>query len=144
MSIEEMNYIESYIKGLGLPTDLGLITEDSIIGYCIKILSYHIACNNDYSKNRLNYISKLIQEVIDKYYFNIQVDESKIVKTTHYNKGNIETIEFFKELKIVKDFCIANSIKYLSRYKYKETPLEDLRKVKYYIDYLVNNFENID
>lgn len=59
----------------------------------------------------------------------------------HYNTGKIEVIEFIKSLGMHEDFCIANAIKYISRYKHKEDPVGDLKKAKWYIDYLINELE---
>jgi len=59
----------------------------------------------------------------------------------HYNSGNIEVIDFIKSLDMHEDFCVGNAIKYLSRYKYKGNPIEDLKKAKWYIDYLIRQLE---
>ena len=59
----------------------------------------------------------------------------------HYNSGKIEVIDFIKSLGIDEDFCIGNAIKYLSRYKHKGDPIEDLKKARWYIDYLIKQLE---
>ena len=59
----------------------------------------------------------------------------------HYNSGKIEVIDFIKSLGLHEDFCIANAIKYLSRYKHKGDALEDLKKAKWYIDYIIKEME---
>jgi len=59
----------------------------------------------------------------------------------HYNSGKIEVIEFIKSLGIDEDFCIGNAIKYISRYKHKDDPLGDLKKARWYIDYLIKQLE---
>jgi hypothetical protein len=56
----------------------------------------------------------------------------------HYNKG-IEVIDFIDSWDM--DFNTGNAIKYLSRHKYKDKPLEDLQKAKWYIDRLIDNLE---
>ena len=56
----------------------------------------------------------------------------------HYNKG-IEVIDFIESWGM--DFNTGNAIKYLSRHKYKEKPLEDLKKARWYVDRLIKNFE---
>jgi len=61
----------------------------------------------------------------------------KINHPKHYNSGSIETIEYLKELGVAEDFCVGNAIKYLSRYKHKGKPIEDLKKAKWYIDYCI-------
>ena len=59
----------------------------------------------------------------------------------HYNSGKIEVIDFIRSLGIDEDFCIGNAIKYISRYKHKGDPIGDLKKAKWYIDYLINKLE---
>tara|TARA_B100000886_G_C20293146_1_gene436349 strand:- start:163 stop:387 length:225 start_codon:yes stop_codon:yes gene_type:complete len=59
----------------------------------------------------------------------------------HYNSGKIEVIDFIKSLGLHEDFCIANAIKYLSRYKHKGDPIADLKKAKWYIDYIIKEME---
>lgn len=61
---------------------------------------------------------------------------------THYNQGNIETIDYIESCGMGEDFCAANIIKYISRYKHKGTPLKDLYKVKWYIERLINYYES--
>lgn len=60
---------------------------------------------------------------------------------SHYNKGNIEVIDYIEDLGMGEDFCAGNAIKYISRYKYKEKPLEDLKKARWYIDRLIEQYE---
>jgi len=59
----------------------------------------------------------------------------------HYNSGKIEVIDFIKSLGMHEDFCIANAIKYISRYKHKGDPMGDLKKARWYIDYLIKEME---
>ncbi len=55
----------------------------------------------------------------------------------HYNKGSIEVIDFLESLGIAEDFCAGNAIKYISRYRHKGTPLQDLKKARWYIERLI-------
>jgi hypothetical protein len=59
----------------------------------------------------------------------------------HYNSGSIETIDYIESLGIGEDFCAGNAIKYLSRYKHKGTPLQDLYKAKWYVDRMISHYE---
>jgi len=59
----------------------------------------------------------------------------------HYNQGKIEVIDYIEDLGMGDDFCAGNAIKYISRYKYKGKPLEDLKKAKWYIERLIANYE---
>lgn len=57
---------------------------------------------------------------------------------SHYNSGKIEAIEYIKDLGIAEDFCTGNALKYISRYKHKGTPDEDIKKAIWYLEYLLN------
>jgi hypothetical protein len=66
---------------------------------------------------------------------------SNVDHPTHYNTGTIETIEFLESLNVAEDFCVGNAIKYLSRYKHKGKPLEDLEKALWYVERAIQNLE---
>lgn len=59
----------------------------------------------------------------------------------HYNQGKIEVIDYIEDLGMGEDFCAGNAIKYISRYKYKGKPLDDLKKARWYIDRLIEKHE---
>lgn len=61
----------------------------------------------------------------------------------HYNSGQIETIDYIESLGIGEDFCVGNAIKYLSRYKHKGVPLQDLHKAKWYIERTIKYYEGL-
>ena len=54
----------------------------------------------------------------------------------HYHKCKIEPIEYILANKL--GFCEGNIVKYITRYKDKGKPLDDLRKIKVYVDYLID------
>ena len=59
----------------------------------------------------------------------------------HYNKEGVECIDGIKSSMSEKEFLgylKGNTIKYLWRYDYKEKPLEDLQKAKWYLDKMIN------
>lgn len=58
---------------------------------------------------------------------------------SHYNQGNIEVIDFIEDWKL--DFTTANIIKYVVRAPYKNNALEDLKKAKFYLERLINRYE---
>lgn len=64
--------------------------------------------------------------------------KEKVNHPEHYNKG-IEVINFIESWDM--DFNTGNIIKYVSRHKYKENPLEDLKKAKWYIERIINNYQ---
>lgn len=56
-------------------------------------------------------------------------------KPSHYTDGKIEVIEYIEDKKL--GFCLGNAIKYISRAGKKDgnSRLQDLKKVREYIDY---------
>lgn len=62
----------------------------------------------------------------------------------HYQSGNIETIdvieEFTKDLKGIEASDTANIIKYACRWK-RKNGVEDLRKLVWYANHLINHVE---
>jgi|TARA_R110002167_G_scaffold67053_4_gene189577 hypothetical protein len=53
---------------------------------------------------------------------------------SHYTKG-IETIEYIQSWSM--DYIRGNIIKYVTRFPYKGTPVQDLEKAKWYLEYLL-------
>lgn len=49
----------------------------------------------------------------------------------HYNMGNIEVIDAIESWKL--GFNDGNAVKYISRARYKGTPVEDLKKALWYL-----------
>ena len=60
--------------------------------------------------------------------------EDIISHPSHYTKG-IETINYIRSWQM--DYVRGNIIKYVTRYPYKGTPLQDLEKAKWYLDSLI-------
>lgn len=62
----------------------------------------------------------------------------------HYNPGALETInvieEYTKDLKGIEAFDTANIIKYACRWK-RKNGVEDLRKLVWYANHLINHIE---
>ena len=59
----------------------------------------------------------------------------------HYNAASMEVIDAIDGLGYAEGFCVGSIIKYVTRYKHKNG-IEDLKKAKWYIDYLIKNYEN--
>lgn len=63
---------------------------------------------------------------------------------SHYNQFGIEcldAIEASMSPEEFKGYLKANTIKYLWRYKYKNKPLEDLKKGQFYLNLLIKKVE---
>ena len=58
----------------------------------------------------------------------------------HYNQGNIEVIDAIEDWGL--DFNAGNVVKYVSRHQHKAEPLEDLLKARWYLDRIIEGFEN--
>lgn len=69
-----------------------------------------------------------------------QPDKEDKIHDSHYHRLKIEPIEYI----LANDlgFCEGNIVKYITRYKYKGNPLDDLRKIKEYVDYLIKDLNN--
>ena len=63
---------------------------------------------------------------------------------SHYTQGKIECIDAIEEstkgLIGISAVCVANVIKYIWRYKFKNG-IEDLKKARWYLDKLINHEE---
>ena len=60
----------------------------------------------------------------------------------HYVKRKIQPWEIWKAYEM--NPWEANALKYLLRYKDKGKPLEDLKKCRHYIEFLINTLEEQD
>ena len=64
---------------------------------------------------------------------------------SHYTQGKIECIDAIEEstkgLIGISAVCVANVIKYIWRYKFKNG-IEDLKKARWYLDKLISHEEN--
>jgi hypothetical protein len=59
---------------------------------------------------------------------------------SHYNQGNIEVIDAIEDWGL--NFCEGNVIKYVARHRYKNQPLKDLKKARWYLTRLIDILEN--
>lgn len=60
----------------------------------------------------------------------------------HYTYGNIECIDFIDSCGYGMEFCAGNAMKYLTRFKHKGTPVQDLEKVIWYVTHLKEKIED--
>jgi len=58
---------------------------------------------------------------------------------SHYNQGKYEVIDVIQDWGL--DFTEGNVVKYVARSKHKENRVEDLKKARWYLDYLINQLE---
>ena len=75
--------------------------------------------------------------------------EDLVNHPSHYTDGNIEVISYIEDKGLIEGFCKGNIIKYVSRAGKKESSslaiddkeLQDLKKARWYLDYLINYYE---
>ena len=63
----------------------------------------------------------------------------------HYNKGGIEAIQAIEASMSSLEFKgerKVNVLKYIWRYAYKEKPIQDLKKARWYLDKLIETHED--
>ena len=82
----------------------------------------------------------------DEFYFgdleksSYEIREELVNSPEHYTKGDIECIDAMKAMLTKEEFIgflRGNSFKYRWRFKYKDTPTQDLMKAKWYEDKLL-------
>lgn len=117
---------------------------DHMVYYCRKcseVICYsydlkageHVACSNGHGYvYQGNHIFDLLEDCISPD-FTIDLSQQK-----HYTQWKMQPITFIVANDL--DFCQGNVIKYVMRYKEKNG-LEDLKKAKVYIDYLIQKLE---
>ena len=62
----------------------------------------------------------------------------------HYGEGKIECIDYLKDnmdVMMFMGYLEGNIKKYLHRYRYKNKPLEDLKKAQWYLNRLIEEME---
>lgn len=65
-------------------------------------------------------------------------------QSDHYRQTSIEAIEGIKGSMTKEEyqgFLKGNTLKYLWRYNYKDSPLKDLKKARDYLDWLIESVE---
>ena len=66
--------------------------------------------------------------------------KEKVDHPSHYNQGKHEVIDVILDWGL--GFVEGNIIKYVARSEHKENRLEDLKKARWYINYLIENLED--
>ena len=75
-------------------------------------------------------------------------DKKEMVNHPDHYKGEngieaIDAIEAALGKSGTVSFCLGNAIKYLMRVRKKDAFIQDLKKAKWYIDYILNQFKEI-
>lgn len=59
----------------------------------------------------------------------------------HYRPGKYEAIDVIEEWGL--GFCLGNVVKYIARHGLKGSPLEDLKKARWYLDRAITEMERV-
>lgn len=85
-----------------------------------------------------------IVDIIPKEQAMTEQTEDKVNHPSHYTSGGIECIEAIKASMSkdeYKGYLKGNVLKYIWRYKNKNNPIEDLKKAKVYLEWLIKEVE---
>lgn len=73
-------------------------------------------------------------------------EEDVVNKPTHYTSGKYEAIDIIddatSDLKGIKAFACGNALKYIIRHNKKGKPVEDLKKAIFYINKMIDVYDN--
>lgn len=73
------------------------------------------------------------------------VADDVVNRPPHYGNGQIECIDYMKDNmapEMFMGYLEGNTKKYLHRFRYKGKPVEDLRKARWYLDRLIQEYES--
>ena len=70
------------------------------------------------------------------------MNKEKVNHPGHYNSGKYEVMDVIEDAGFGEGFCLGNALKYILRAKHKENYVEDLKKAKWYIDYIIERANN--
>lgn len=79
------------------------------------------------------------------YYRIVEEKQDNVNTPSHYSSGNLECIDAIREMLTKEQFkgmLAGNVTKYLWRKDYKGHPLTDLRKARWYLNRLIEEYEN--
>jgi len=65
----------------------------------------------------------------------ITVQNDAVHHPQQYTKGKIECLDYIMDQNF--PFLAAQVVKYITRYRYKGKPVEDLQKARFYLDRLI-------
>ena len=76
--------------------------------------------------------SPALGAISEKHHMN---KKEKVNHPSHYNQGKYEVIDVICDWNL--DFIEGNIIKYVARSGHKDNRVEDLKKARWYLDYLI-------
>ena len=108
------------------------------------LLEQHCYLNIEDEEEACPYIVTVEQQSrqvlsIRRNYKQDDVNKEKVNHPSHYNSGQIEAIDIIEDAGMIEGFCLGNALKYILRAKHKGNFTEDLKKARWYIDYMIKD-----
>ena len=74
-----------------------------------------------------------------------KANHDPVNRPSHYNQGKFECIEYIKQQlgSEFPSYLEGSAIKYIHRHKDKNANIQDLEKAKWYINKLIEHYENL-
>lgn len=119
--------VRNYMKRNEMPVTMLKAIED-IVGDCVFFPGY-------------KFTEKFKDELTA-----IKEKEDKVNHPSHYTFGSIEVIDYIRDKMTPDEFqgyCMGNILKYISRHKHKNG-VEDLKKARVYLDWLIESEEGVE
>ena len=70
------------------------------------------------------------------------MNKEKVNHPDHYKSGKYEVMDVIADAGYGEGFCLGNALKYILRAKHKENYVEDLKKAKWYLEYMIERVED--
>jgi hypothetical protein len=89
-------------------------------------------------------IDKVTPQEWDRLWQIKKANHDPVNRPSHYNQGKFECIEYIKQQlgSEFPSYLEGSAIKYIHRFKFKNN-IEDLEKAKWYINKLIEHYENL-
>jgi|TARA_E500000318_G_scaffold56492_1_gene52545 hypothetical protein len=91
-----------------------------------------------------NELEKLLMEAYQSKIPNEVSKDDVVNSPSHYTSGGIECIDYLKDnlpLEAFHGYLEGNVKKYLHRWRYKQKPVQDLKKAQWYLANLIAELE---
>jgi hypothetical protein len=90
-------------------------------------------------------IDKVTQQEWDRLAKIKEAKNDLVHKPAHYNNGSIECISYIKQQLGAEfpSYLEGSAIKYIHRHRMKNANIQDLEKAKWYINKLIEHYENL-
>ena len=119
------------------------VSSTDVTNRIVSFLAFDVNGVHKYPECPDEYPEHLVIEIpVESSYDEDVADTVEQEKDAHYHKCKIEPIEYILANNL--GFCEGNVVKYITRYKDKGKPLDDLRKIKVYVDYLIDDLTKAD